>query len=1609
MYDEDIYKKLEGIILYIASDLSINHISLLCSSIDQGKLYKVSISILCSLRERVNREFVAFIFSKFSVDSCMQIEFAKDFTMHSLESSEYSLEFYPLDYFKKLLGDEYHDYHTMAIISIAGIYSHFAFNTEIETEVKIIIKEIITCIRVVQNIRLILLLHENGFRLRNMLHQKHVAKVVDCIKKATELVGHTHEENIQSIFDYIELLLKLNKSISLLDFLNLWETFASNTYSHIFFSWLEKCLVYFPPEFTVTIFKEFFRKKLSFQELSLSAFHCFFKIFLVINSYERFIELKQGLFQIRLQQQLKYFPAIIEIALQADESIFKECARILVPLNTRLSGSLIEKRKLIWDHFFGMIMAKSREENYGRALSLILYFIEPACTTQNIPMLFIFKTCEELEYNSVYIEESATIRELKRKIGRFYHRDINSVVIVSYDTKYDRFNDELHAKSMKSFSLDIVFEDNEDISIESYISESKTIQQWTISVLGHDKNYSEIALKILNYLHIDCNIALSLRELTSSPEDIIGRSYYTFIFSLSIIENLSVDTNWIMNFDKIGGIEYVITEYLRHDSTDFGFNQLMISVGELFTRYNSEITNEQLISRVLESLSSIALYEIEEIISSAEKAYKIIEYNLSLDSETLLTSLCLNNKYRILLKNCLILSCDKEFSKIIFSILLKLCLRLPELARVTVEQLLSIIEETQVHEFNHNYSFDLLSRLLVYSDSHQMHLGKLEVKLKQGLDETSTIVISGTLSCVKSLFAIVTFENIEVLVNMLCLSNESMRFPPIIYGNLLEIMMSLSKSSNEYCEFVLNLLIKFIPVLEIQSYTALDWYNSMDSIYIKNYPFRKLKNSAFSNFLNTFLYQLFAVFEFRVEILELNSLKKGSLLWILQNLFKKISSSTYEIISSKRLLIYLLNQQYHNKYLLNPIKFFKTFLKSIKQEYDQITKTKKLIFEGTYRYQFIAHGKLHKNIEEKHTNFIYLKSPLMLRNISKIFELMSNSNESENDSFCKVCEKKCVVEKKCIIQDLPKILIIAIERFKSDRKGNFIKSDEYCEFPVELGINCEERGSGAEANSFSLYRLCGITVHKRKIDENYYTAYTRIDQNWTKISNSAIKIIHKNKIEGKFFGNKCIGERKIHKNAIILIYEKIGDKSSELLSNNPTTLNEFFPIELNKNFIFSEGLYLFVQELLKIPNYECLKFAITYFFFVLLRTNSIERILSLVESIIPELTNDPKLSEWLLNLIRNEPTQSFLFFQCPDSLKGKIIIELVYSSIESARPSTNLRLLTTLLNRAYTMNSLFSDSYSEIIYIICKKYPTLAAEEKTAAKLLEYLNCIKINTYDLPRITLETLKIHPASTNMTDLRYPLTSISSFILNSLSLFAEFMNSEEKEALVDMEMIQLINSSKQSRFSASEISKLYLKINFGSKKNLLLYIDILAYCTILSKESLTRTYFTQLECILQFMNNPELLQIIVDKIFQIEEHAKNYLCSFYLIDCLANTIYANESMKNWMYSQSKRIEYLDKKLKSSRFLNWIQESNNILNNNLPSHIDLIKKLKNKDLIHIHEPRLNYYNNNRGNIIDVYNKKTKSLVKVTVIRHLQSSAIVRLGSKYHIFDYLNEELIL
>ena len=70
-------------------------------------------------------------------------------------------------------------------------------------------------------------------------------------------------------------------------------------------------------------------------------------MFLIINSYERSIELKQGLFQVRLQKRLKSLSIMITIILFAPEDVFKDCIKVLVSLNTRLSSNLFDKRKAI--------------------------------------------------------------------------------------------------------------------------------------------------------------------------------------------------------------------------------------------------------------------------------------------------------------------------------------------------------------------------------------------------------------------------------------------------------------------------------------------------------------------------------------------------------------------------------------------------------------------------------------------------------------------------------------------------------------------------------------------------------------------------------------------------------------------------------------------------------------------------------------------------------------------------------------------------------------------------------------------------------------------------------------------------------------------------------------------------------------------------------------------------------------------------------------------------------------------------------------------------------------------------------------------------------------
>ena len=101
----------------------------------------------------------------------------------------------------------------------------------------------------------------------------------------------------------------------------------------------------------------------------------------------------------------------------------------------------------------------------------------PCDGPQGIPKLFIFKVKEENKFNSLYIEENATIRLLRKKIGLFYHKYPDSVILITGEVKYDRFDDEICVDTIKSFIILIEFDDIQDLGIESYLNDSEPLQE----------------------------------------------------------------------------------------------------------------------------------------------------------------------------------------------------------------------------------------------------------------------------------------------------------------------------------------------------------------------------------------------------------------------------------------------------------------------------------------------------------------------------------------------------------------------------------------------------------------------------------------------------------------------------------------------------------------------------------------------------------------------------------------------------------------------------------------------------------------------------------------------------------------------------------------------------------------------------------------------------------------------------------------------------------------------------------------------------------------------------------------------------------------------------
>ncbi|CAF1109146.1 unnamed protein product, partial [Brachionus calyciflorus] len=116
----------------------------------------------------------------------------------------------------------------------------------------------------------------------------------------------------------------------------------------------------------------------------------------------------------------------------------------------------------------------------------------------------------------------------------------------------------------------------------------------------------------------------------------------------------------------------------------------------------------------------------------------------------------------------------------------------------------------------------------------------------------------------------------------------------------------------------------------------------------------------------------------------------------------------------------------------------------------------------------------------------------------------------EAEYYCRNCKKKCKSEEQNFMFNLPKILIIQLNRFKYDCWGNRIKDNQFIKFEETLDLS----NFSNDGNQYSVYNLIGISSHIGRLEFGHYTAYGKneISNDWFDFNDLEVTKVQPNSI-----------------------------------------------------------------------------------------------------------------------------------------------------------------------------------------------------------------------------------------------------------------------------------------------------------------------------------------------------------------------------------------------------------------------------------------------------------------------------------------------------------------
>ena len=176
---------------------------------------------------------------------------------------------------------------------------------------------------------------------------------------------------------------------------------------------------------------------------------------------------------------------------------------------------------------------------------------------------------------------------------------------------------------------------------------------------------------------------------------------------------------------------------------------------------------------------------------------------------------------------------------------------------------------------------------------------------------------------------------------------------------------------------------------------------------------------------------------------------------------------------------------------------------------------------------------------------------------NSLYDYTSSKNlDINNKVYCSKCKKNNLAIKKIDIINLPKYLIVLLERFKYDNINNsIIKINKYFEFNQNLSLKdyIIDNKKNMNNNQDYLYKLKSIIIHKGSaISGHYFGLINDYEKElWFKCDDKEIKIIDKNFIPYLSFGNKVNLENDFNNDssAYMIFYEKYNDNFCDLFDN----------------------------------------------------------------------------------------------------------------------------------------------------------------------------------------------------------------------------------------------------------------------------------------------------------------------------------------------------------------------------------------------------------------------------------------------------------------------------